>query len=149
MEQFNEARRYGGCVVQAHPFRHVYYIDTVHLSAGCVNAVEAANAGNASPAYDAVAMAYAGTLGLPVTAGSDIHNRNQIETGQTFGVYLDKRMDTIQDYVKAIREHTIAGLRIPKGRCNSYLKKDIALPVDIRDAQDRSTGQNLWEFLEQ
>ncbi|AEF84448.1 putative PHP domain protein [Treponema primitia ZAS-2] len=148
LEQFNEVRRYGGCVVQAHPFRHVYYIDTVHLSTGCVDAVEAANAGNASPAYDAAAKRYAGKLGLPVTAGSDIHNCKQIKAGQIFGVYLDKKLDTIQDYVRAIREHTITGLRIPQGRCDFFNKKDITLPVDIRDADDRSTRQSLWDFLE-
>ncbi|GHV76406.1 hypothetical protein AGMMS49942_12270 [Spirochaetia bacterium] len=149
LEQFNEVHRYGGCVVQAHPFRQVYYIDTIHLSTGCVDAVEAANAGNTSTSNDALAMRYAEKLGLPVTAGSDIHHSGQIESGDIFGTYLDKKMDTIQDYVQAVRENNLAGLRIPPGRCAIHGDEAVTLPVDIRDAKDRSTGQDLWEFLEQ
>jgi hypothetical protein len=147
LEQFNAVRRNGGCVVQAHPFRHQSYISTIHLSSGCVDAVEAANAGNTSPAYNALAMAYAAKLGLPVTAGSDIHSLRQFETGQIFGVYLDKKLNTIQDYVKAIKEHTIAGLHIPPGHCDLTGRETVSLPVDIRDANDRSTGEDLWDFL--
>jgi hypothetical protein len=127
----------------------VYYIDTVHLSTGCVDAVEAANACNTSASNDALAMRYAEKLRLPVTAGSDIHNCSQIESGNIFGTYLDKKMETIQDYVKAVREHTVAGLRIPSGRCDFHGDETVSLPVDIRDAKDRSTGQDLWDFLKQ
>jgi hypothetical protein len=127
----------------------VYYISTIHLSTGCVDAVEAGNAGNTSASNDALALRYAEKLGLPVTAGSDIHHCSQIETGQIFGTYLDEKMGTIQDYVQAVRENTIAGLRIPPGRCDFHGDETVTLPVDIRDTQDRSTGQDLWEFLEQ
>ncbi|MDR1596656.1 MAG: PHP domain-containing protein [Treponema sp.] len=148
LEQYNEVHRYGGCVVQAHPFRHQYYIDTIHLSAGCVDAVEAGNACNTSASQDALALRYAEKLGLPVTAGSDIHNIAQIAAGRIFGTYLDKKMETIQDYVKAVRENTIAGIKTSPGRCDFHGNETVSLPVDIRDANDRSTGQDMWEFLE-
>jgi predicted metal-dependent phosphoesterase TrpH len=147
-EQYETVRQYGGCVVQAHPFRQHYYIRGIHLSTGCVDAVEVANAGNRSQSYDALALWYAERLGLPATAGSDIHSADDVRQGETFGVYLDKKMKTIQDYVKAIQEHTIQGLRISPGRCDFQGNETVSLPVDIRDAEDRSTDQDLWEFLE-
>ncbi|GHT94527.1 hypothetical protein FACS1894141_1360 [Spirochaetia bacterium] len=146
LEQFTEARRYGGCVVQAHPFRQRSYISDIHLSTGCVDAVEAANAGQ-EQSEDALALRYAQKLGLPVTAGSDIHDAGQLETDAIFGVYLDTRLAAIQDYVTAIRTNTIVGLRMTRGRCDFHGDEILSLPVDIRDKRDRSTGQDLWEFL--
>jgi len=145
-EQFNEVRHHGGCVVQAHPFRQYYYINSIHLSTGCVDAVEAANAGN-QQSFDALAWAYAKELGLPATAGSDIHFTEDIRSETVFGVYLDKKMETIGDYVDAIRHNAIAGLRIPAGRFSINGNEKVALPVDIRDGRDRSTGRKLAELL--
>jgi hypothetical protein len=147
-EQYRTVKQYGGCVVQAHPFRQHYYISTVRLSTGCVDAVEAANAGNHEQSYDALAMRYAEKLGLPATAGSDIHDAAQAEDGERiFGVYLDKKMETIADYVGAIRAKTLAGLRMREGRCDWRGDWTVTLPVDVRDAHDRSTGRNIRELL--
>ena len=147
-QQFDEVRRYGGCVVQAHPFRQAYYINCVHLSSGCVDAVEIANGGN-EPSCDALARLYSEKLGLPATAGSDRHNAENVRPDTVFGVYLDKKMESIGDYVKAIRGNTIAGLKIPAGRCEFHGDGDerVVLPVDIRDSQDRSTGKRIADFL--
>ncbi|MDR2110496.1 MAG: PHP domain-containing protein [Spirochaetaceae bacterium] len=146
-EQYRAAGQYGGCVVQAHPFRQHYYIPRINLSGGCVDAVEAANAGNQERSYDSLAKRYAEKLNLPVTAGSDIHEVEQFEWGAIFGVYLNKKMDSIADYVRAIKGKTIAGLRITKGRCDYLGTETVSLPVDIRDKNDRSTGQDLWEWF--
>jgi hypothetical protein len=146
-EQYEMVHRYGGCVVQAHPFRQHYYIQEIHLSTGCVDGVEVANAGNHEQSYDALAMQYAQRLGIPVTAGSDIHEAAQLYTDMVFGVYLDKKMETIQDYVTAIRENTLGGLHINPGRCDLQGNEILRLPVDIRDAEDRSTNQDVWDFL--
>ncbi|MDR3174811.1 MAG: PHP domain-containing protein, partial [Treponema sp.] len=67
-------RAAGGCVIQAHPFRQHYYIQGVSLAPELIVGVEAANAGNQEQYYDALAARYAAKLGLPVTAGSDIHH---------------------------------------------------------------------------
>jgi hypothetical protein len=110
--------------------------------------VEAANAGNHDPSSDALATRYAGRLGLPATAGSDIHDAAQAGDGdRVFGVYLDKKMETIADYVTAIREKKLAGLRVPAGRCDWSGNETVSLPVDIRNADDRSTGEDLWRLL--
>ena len=116
-EQFNEVRRYGGCVVQAHPFRASNYINYVRLFSGYVDAVEAANAGNECT-DDALAWAYAKRIKVPATAGSDIHYVGDISSGTAFGVYLKKKIKTIGDYVEAIRNNEIIGLKTPSGRCD-------------------------------
>jgi hypothetical protein len=146
-QQYETARQYGGCVVQAHPFRQHSYIRRIHLSTGCVDAVEVANAGNHSPSYDALAQEYAKKLTLPGTAGSDIHNAQDVSPGKTFGVYLPEKMTRIQDYVRALRENQTLQLLISPGRCASTGQETISLPVDLRDAQDQSTNQNIWHFL--
>ena len=144
--QYLALRAAGGCVVQAHPFRQHRYIRRVILSAGCVDAVEAANAGNYEQSYDALAMRYARRLGLPATAGSDIHETRQFREGEIFGVYLAKKMNRIADYVEAIRSGGIAGLAAGPGRCDYHGDEEITLPVEIRDRYDRKTGKS-WKAL--
>ena len=146
-EQFDEVRRYGGCVVQAHPFRQHHYVQCVCLSAGCVDAIEAANGANSDQSYDALAWIYARKLKLPVTAGTDIHDIRDIRADSLMGVYLDKKMETISDYVEAIRNDSLGPIKIPTGRCDTRGNEYVTLPVDIRDKKDRSTGRDLWDFL--
>ncbi|MDR3139847.1 MAG: PHP domain-containing protein [Treponema sp.] len=146
-EQYQWVSHFGGCVVQAHPFRQHYYIDCIHLSPEWVHAVEAANAGNNEQSYDALAKRYAEKLGLPVTAGSDIHRLADVKEGTAFGVYLDKKMETIADYVEAVKTGTIAGLRISEGRCDYRGNERVKLPVRIRDKRGRPIRQDLESFL--
>ena len=145
-EQFNEVRRNGGCVVQAHPFRMAYYIRCFHLSTQCVDAVEAANSGN-DQSSDALAFLYAKKLKLPVTAGSDIHYAGDIRPGTVFGVYLDRKMESIADFVNAVRNDAIRDIKVPAGRFQFYDNEIKILPTDIRDKDDRSTGEDLSDFL--
>ena len=113
MEQLEEVRHYGGCVVHAHPFRQFYNVKNTLTE--YVDAVEAANSGNLQ-SFDALAWAYAKKLKLPVTAGSDIHYAGDIRPDTVFGVYLEKKMETIGDYVYAVRNNTISALKVPAGR---------------------------------
>ena len=146
-EQYLTVRASGGCVVQAHPFRQHNYIRQVILSSGCVDAVEAANGGNHEQSYDALAMRYANRLGLPATAGSDIHELRQLRDGEIFGVYLDEKMRNVNDYVAAVCGGRITGLKISPGRCDYHGDEEISLPVDIRDRGGRSTGKDWKELL--
>ena len=114
-EQFEEVKRYGGCVVHAHPFRHCFYIMRIHLFPDLVDAVEAANSGN-EQSCDALALAYANRSNVPVTGGSDIHYAGDIRPNTVFGVYLDKKMESISDYVSAIKNNTISALKTSKAR---------------------------------
>jgi hypothetical protein len=145
LEQYRAVKAAGGCVVQAHPFRQHSYIRKVILSAGCVDAVEAANAGNYEQSYDALALRYAQKLGLPVTAGSDMHGAAQ--TRGFFGVYLSKKMKTIADYAAAICRNEIAGLETGEGRCDFHGNERVSLPVEIRDRNDRITGKKWQDVI--
>jgi hypothetical protein len=142
-QQYEEVRRYGGCVVQAHPFRQRDYINRVCLSSGCVDAVEAANAAN-QPSFDALAWRYAKSLNLPVIAGSDAHYAWYEDPDLFYGVYLDNKMESINDFAEAIRTDkkdsrrcNITELKIPEDRFRFYGDERIILPLDIRDNNDR------------
>jgi len=113
-EQYDEVTRSGGCVVLAHPFRFLQNMNRVSYNR-FVSAVEAANSGN-SQISDALAWAYAKKLNVSATAGSDIHYAADIRGNTVFGVYLDKKMETIADYVVAVLNNTIAKLKVPAGR---------------------------------
>jgi hypothetical protein len=145
-EQYREVKAAGGCVVQAHPFRQRYYIQRVILSAGCVDAVEVANGGNDNEA-DALAFRYAKKLGKPMLAGSDIHNASDIYNVEIFGVYLDKKLESIGDYVKAVCNNEITGIKTEKGRLDFHGNERITLPVEIRDKDDRITGKDWKELV--
>ena len=144
-EQYEEVRRYGGCVVQAHPFRERDYINCIHLYGG-VDAVEIANGGN-EQSFDALACAYAKILAVPVTSGSDTHFAGDVRAETVYGVYLDKKMEAIGAYVDAVRGNTIAGLKFPEGRCDLHGDERIATPVDIEDSRGRKIKKDIKDFL--
>jgi hypothetical protein len=146
-EQYRSVKEAGGCVVQAHPFRQHGYIRQVVLSTGCVDAVEAANAGNYEQSYDALAMRYAQKLGLPVTAGTDMHDARQICTGWVFGVFIEEKLKTIDDYVNVICSNGIGGIQVSDGRCDYQGDEKVIIPVDVRDRNDRSTGKSWKKFV--
>jgi hypothetical protein len=147
-EQFDAVNRAGGCVIHAHPFRQHDYIRRITLSPYLVNGVEAANGGNASDAYDALAWVYAKKMGLPVTAGTDMHDVSDARPDTVFGVYLDKKMETIADYVDAVKGSAIAGLKHSPGRCDFRGDERPFLPVEIRDAKERILSRDIQQFLD-
>jgi len=114
-EQYNEVISFGGCVVLAHPFRFAHNMNRASARDVYASAIEVANSGN-SQISDALAWAYAKKMKVTATAGSDIHYAADIRQETIFGVYLDKKMKTITDYVNAILNNTIAMLKVPKGR---------------------------------
>ncbi len=131
--QYEEVRRHGGCVVQAHPFRDRDYIPTIHLSPGCVDAFEVCNGGN-RPENDRQAYSFARKHGLVMTAGSDIHAAGQFPDDQMMGVAFDKPLRSIHDYVAALRERRPFALRVPDGRLSEGEgPPPVRLPVYLRD----------------
>jgi hypothetical protein len=147
-EQYRAVKESGGCVVHAHPFRQHYYIQNVCLIPELIDAVEAANAGNHEQFYDALAMRYATKLGLPVTAGSDIHHLEQAKSGNTYGVYLDTKLESAADFAAAIRGGAIGKLKTGTDRCKSHGDERIDLPLEILDKNERCVSRDFWDFLE-
>ena len=147
-EQYRAVKEAGGCVIQAHPFRERGYIRKVILSTGCVDGVEAANAGNDAQSFDALAMRYAQKLGLPVTAGSDMHDARQISKEWVYGVFVKEKLKTIDDFVSVVRNKGISGISAGIGRCDYYGDEVIRLPLEIRDRHDKITGKSWHDFVE-
>ena len=149
-EQFREIHRYGGCVVQAHPFRQHSYVGTICLSPYFVDAVEAANAGNHEAIYDAHALEYARILCLPAVAGSDAHSTVSLNrNGGPYGIKVEKKFSSVNDYVAFILNKQQPALHIPPGRCklnNSDKNKPFSLKTEIRDKKDRTTGRQYMSF---
>ncbi len=111
-QQLEEVHKAGGCVIQAHPFRIRGYMDRIRLGLLFCDGIEAANAGN-EPLDDARAFQYGTEYGLVMTAGSDNH-RSPAET--VYGVELEKRLTSIEDYVKIILNREAIGLYVPESR---------------------------------
>lgn len=105
-EHLRTVREAGAMVVHAHPYRVATYIPQVRLVPEWVDAVEAVNAVHSNtksrshynPEYDSQALAYAKGEGLPITAGSDIHNTGLLGGGVAFS----KRLNSIQDYCDSV-----------------------------------------------
>ncbi|MCL2265352.1 MAG: PHP domain-containing protein [Treponema sp.] len=146
-EQYRAVREAGGCVVQAHPFRQRSYIQRVVLSTSCADAVEVFNGGNDCAAFDALAYRYAKKLGKPEIAGSDIHDASSIYNGNIFGVYSNKKLNGISDFVSLILNNEVAGLKADESRMESFCENDVYLPVEVRGENDRITGKNWKQYV--
>ena len=146
-EQYRAVKEAGGCVVQAHPFRQRAYIPYVVLSAGCVDAVEAVNGGNEDVSSDALAFHYAQKIGKPVTAGTDIHDASLLSYEELFGVYLNRKIKSIADFVYIVCNNEIAGIKSSRSRLEFQGSESVKIPVYVRDENDRVTGKNWREYI--
>lgn len=97
-ELFEAVHKAGGIMIQAHPFRERDYLSDIKLAPSCVDGIEVYNAAN-SANMNALGYEYCSKLGLPMTAGSDIHFYRDNEMG---GMLFDSRIDSIDEFVKAI-----------------------------------------------
>lgn len=145
--QFEEVRRYGGCVVQAHPFRAASYIRDIHLSPWHVDAIEGYNAGN-DPRWNVLGLQYARMSGLPVTAGSDNHHAQTMRPERLAGVVFDHPLQSVADYVRAIRERQPFAPHLPVELpvWNDQCEPD--LPVIWHDRDGKPFGQDTVKALQ-
>jgi len=146
-EQYRAVREAGGCVIQAHPFRQRYYIPRVVLSTGCVDAVEVVNGGHEDVSFDALANRYAEKIGKPVTAGTDIHSADDLLYTNIFGVYSEKKLNSIADFVNMILKNEVTGLKTNKDRLAFSGKEKVTIPVEIRDENDKITKRNWKDYI--
>lgn len=100
-EQFDVVRKDGGLVVQAHPFRERDYLREINLHPNQVDAMEVANLGNQCY-MDTLAYEYCNRNGIIMTSGSDMHHAGNV-SNQCFGMQFEKRLESIHDYVTAIK----------------------------------------------
>lgn len=102
----------GGFIVHAHPFREAdWYINEIKLLPRWVDAVEVHNSGNSMQAFNDRALWYAKQFGLPQTAGSDNHH---LWAQNLSGVMTSQPLDSIEDYIEAVKSKKLKGLIIPE-----------------------------------
>ncbi|MDD3212291.1 MAG: PHP domain-containing protein [Eubacteriales bacterium] len=132
-EQFEQVTKYGGCVVQAHPFRKRYYIGRIYLNTACVHGVEVYNAANALE-ENAQAYRYADMLGLTMLAGSDIHD---LEWPELSGIALPEPLADERDFATRVRNHAPIEMIAPMDRLLSEPVRPVRLPVTVlgKDAE--------------
>ena len=111
-QQLEEVHRAGGCVIQAHPFRIRGYMNRIRVGTAFCDGIEAANRGNEA-LDDARARRMGLAMNLVMTAGSDNHLS---PIPDPYGVVLEKRLTSIEDYVKIILDKAQIGLYVPEGR---------------------------------
>lgn len=133
-QQLDEVHRFGGCVVQAHPFRDRDYIGAIHL--GPADAYEVGNAGNL-PAHDVQAHAFAEAMGYAMTAGSDIHHAQQHLDDELMGVETDRPLHSIADFCQMIRSGQGFRPRLPQGRCAGQPLMPLLRVYDHRQEKTR------------
>jgi hypothetical protein len=146
---YEEIRAAGGCVIQAHPFRQHHYIKEIHLSPFLSDGVEAANMGNHEALYDGLAAEYARILSLPAVAGSDIHCVDEIDNERPYGIALERKLDSVGDYVKFILEKKKAELVMPEGRCELSEAEEgrpFERITDIRDGNGKTAARHSMCF---
>lgn len=145
-EQFREVHRYGGCVIQAHPFRARDYIRQIHLAAGCVDGIEIVNTANA-PTWNALAKRYSQLLGLPVTVGSDNHHVSTMDRSNLGGIVLDEPLTDICDLVSIILAGQQPGLHIPVPMPEWTPDIPIDRPAGLFGRRDQLLTTDVARFL--
>lgn len=99
-EQFEQVSKYGGMVIQAHPFRNRPYIPKIRLFPKAVHGVEVYNACNTDE-ENKQASIYAKNYGLPVTAGADSHHCDIICSG----IEVNEKFESVHDYINLIKNN--------------------------------------------
>ena len=97
-EQYKMAKRDGGMVIHAHPFREADYIPEIKLYPEWVDGVEVVNSSHRNPDFNTKAYEYAEKYDLPQTGGSDIHSTNLTYGGMAFA----RPLKNIQDFQTAV-----------------------------------------------
>ena len=146
-EQYTTVKNSGGCVVHAHPFRQRQYISKIVLSPSCVDAVEIVNGGHEDVSFDALASCYAKKIGKTVTAGTDIHDASDLDYNEIFGIYSDKKLKNISDYVSMVLNDGITGLRVNEDRIKYNGTENVRMPVEIIDINDEITDKHWKDYI--
>lgn len=105
MEVYDRVHQAGAVMIQAHPYRERDYIDEINLCPDICDGIEIYNAANPDN-QNALGYQYALKLGVPMTAGSDIHYLHDKALG---GMLLPSRVADASEYKDII----MAGEGIP------------------------------------
>lgn len=107
-KMYDEVKKSGGLMVQAHPFRERDYIKAIHLNPETCDAMEAYNFFN-QPYMNGNAELYCSERDIFMTAGSDNHKIGSTGDKMPYGMQFEYPLNSSADYVRAIlnREGTM------------------------------------------
>ena len=98
----------GAVMIQAHPYRERSYLVDIRLTPNVCDAIEIYNAAN--PDYqNALGYQYAVELGVPMTAGSDIHF---FYDGAMGGMLLPRRISSPSEYAELVMKRECTPVRV-------------------------------------
>ena len=140
---FDTIHKANGFVIQAHPFRERYYISDIRLSMDYVDAVEVYNQGDTDEQIRR-AYEYAKNLGLPMTAGTDIHSIHDREI--VGGIALQKDIFTVEELICEIKEGRCVPAPIDRFEeiKKLPLNKDVSLNVYILTDEGLKLTENYF-----
>lgn len=141
-----KVRSYGGCIIQAHPFRERLYLSRITLSPEYVDGIEAVNMGNGC-AEDIRAYTYARHLNLPMTAGSDNHDADKTNEQTVCATVLSEKLACGRDYASAILSRKGVSMKFPEGRLSADVDMSPTLPVNILNASGEVIGHDPHKWL--
>ena len=117
-EVYERVHQGGGVMIQAHPYRERYYLSEINLTPSICDGIEIYNAANPDN-QNARGYQYALELGLPMTAGSDIHF---FYDGAMGGMVLPHRIDTAQGYIDAVMAGEATPVKVSDGNVTPVLE---------------------------
>lgn len=120
-EVYRRVHSAGAVMVHAHPYRERFYLSDIKLTPGICDGIEVYNAANADN-QNALAYRYATELGLPMTAGSDIHYYHDKPMG---GVLLPQRIGSASEYADILTGGGAVPVRVMNGSAH-----------DVRDIEE-------------
>ena len=129
-EVYSEVHSAGGIMVQAHPYRERDYLSDIKLAPkAAIDGVEIYNAAN-KPNMNALGYEFALPLGLPMTAGSDIHFYNDNDMG---GMLFAKKINSIEEFVSAVRANEGTPVRLsPDGSITPVVEiREQTMPTEL------------------
>lgn len=142
---FDIIRQAGGFVIQAHPFRVRYYISNIRLSLDYVDAIEVFNLGD-DDSISRQSYEYAKNLGLPMTAGTDIHSiENRNEVG---GLALEKKINTVEELIEEIKSGRVQLAPIEHFESIKQLPLDRNVSLDVYELTEEGLKLTDNYFVE-
>ena len=126
-EVYTRVHQGGGVMIQAHPYRERYYLSEINLTPSICDGIEIYNAANPDN-QNARGYRYATELGLPMTAGSDLHFFHDNALG---GMLFDHRLDSAKDYIDSVMNGEGTPVRVFEGNITPVLEiPELLNPTD-------------------
>ena len=125
-EVYEAVHKAGGIMIQAHPYREREYLSQIHLTPSVCDGIEIYNAANADN-MNALSFEYARRLGVPMTAGSDIHFSYD---GPMGGMSFDHKIGSVREYADAVRNGEGTPVVVENGKASPVVSfPSLTVPV--------------------